>query len=268
MSLRWPLGIQLALPDGFEADHEFASLLDALREEGFQELELAVSDIDRLSPGTLRRFLSAHGFSLTRLATGAAARRYGLSLSALDESVRTRSVVKCAAMIQYAGQFPAELIIGILKGVPGPGDRGAGERLRRSMEDLARMVGRSPVPVLLEVTHRGECPVITTPEEAAAAIAPYPEFGYRVLLDTYHLHHEGLAVPDALAAASDIRGSIHLSDDNRRLPGPGRMDFAPILRALESRGYAGSLVLEGTLGPDPRDDIRQSADHLRGLAVR
>jgi sugar phosphate isomerase/epimerase len=122
--------------------------------------------------------------------------------------------------------------------------------------------------VLLEVTHRGECPVITTPDEAAAAIAPYPEFGYRVLLDTYHLIRQGLDVAGAIAAAADLRGSIHLSDDNRRLPGLGRMDFAPVLGALASRGYAGSLVLEGTFGGDPREDVRASAAYLRRVGVR
>jgi len=131
------------------------------------------------------------------------------------------------------------------------------------MEEISRKVGRSPVPVLLEVTHRGECPVITTPQEAAAAIAPYPEFGWRVLLDTWHLERQGLPVAAALASAPDLRGSLHCSDDNRRLPGFGRMGFAPILRALASRGYAGSLVLEGTFGPDPCADVRQSAAFLR-----
>jgi D-psicose/D-tagatose/L-ribulose 3-epimerase len=88
-----------------------------------------------------------------------------------------------------------------------------------------------------------------------------------VLLGTYHLQRAGLSAADVLASAEDLCGSIHLSDDNRRLPGLGRMDFVPILRALEARGYAGSLVLEGTFGRDPLDDVRRSAGYLRRLAV-
>lgn len=268
MSPRLPLGIQLALPDGFEADQELSALLGVLREEGFEELELAIADIGGVDPESLRRFLSGRGFGLTRLATGGAARRHGLSLSAADETVRARSVEQCAAMIRYAARYPAEVIIGVLKGAHGPGDAGASERFGRSLEDLSRTFGHSPVPVLLEVTNRRECPVITSPSEAAAAISPYPVFGWRVLLDTYHLHLEGLAAAEVLAAAGDLRGSIHLSDDNRRLPGLGRIDFVPILRALEARGYSGSLVLEGTFGLDPMDDVRRSAGYLRRLAVR
>ena len=267
MSPRWPLGIQLALPDAFESDSEFAALLDALREGQYSELELAVPDIQQVPPPRLRRFLAGRGFSLTRLATGAAAKRRGLSLSSPDDRTRGKSVEECISMIAWASEIGAELIVGLLKGVPGCGDAQAGERLRRSMDALARTVGRSPVPVLLEVTHRGECPVVTTPAEAAAVIAPYPEFGWRVLLDTWHLERQGLPVAETLASAPDLRGSLHCSDDNRRLPGFGGMRFEPVLAALHRRGYAGSLVMEGTFGADPRADVRQSAAFLRRLAL-
>jgi len=266
VSPRWPLGIQLALPDAFESDREFAALLDALREERFSELELGVTDVREVRSSRLERFLAGRGFSLTRLATGAAAKRRGLSLSSPDDGTRRKSVEECISMIAWASEIGAELIVGILKGVPGPGDAQAGERLARSMEELARKLGRSPVAVLMEVTHRGECPVVTTPAEAAEVIAPYPGFGWRVLLDTWHLERQGLPVADTLASVPDLRGSLHCSDDNRRLPGLGGMRFAPILAALERRGYGGSLVMEGTFGPDPRADIRRSAAALRRLA--
>ena len=263
LSFPWPLGIQLALPDSFQSDRAFGALLDVLREEQFSELELGIPDTALVQPACVQRFLSAWGFRLTRLATGAAAKRHGLSLSSPEGRTRARSVERCISMIAWAAEIRAEVIIGILKGVPGPDDTSAGPRLQRSMEDLSRRLGRSPVAVLLEVTHRGECPAITTPQEAAAAIAPFPDFGWRVLLDTYHLARQGLAVAGTLASAPDLRGSLHCSDDNRRLPGLGRMRFGPILEALQVRGYAGSLVLEGAFGPDPCADVRESAAYLR-----
>jgi sugar phosphate isomerase/epimerase len=266
MNARFPLGIQLNLPVVFENDRAFSGLLSVLGTEGFSELELNIADPEQVEPDRLRRFLGGFGLSLTRIATGQAARLQGLSLSAADATVRRRSVQRLAEMIPYAARYPAEVIIGFLKGIPG-GDPGAArERFRLSLDDLAGILGKSPVPVLLEVTHSAECSVINTPVEALEAISAHPDFGFRVLLDTWHLHREGIDVSAALTGFPGLHGSLHLSDDNRRLPGLGGMDFAPIISALLSRGYRGSLVLEGAFGTDPRDDIARSARYLRRLA--
>jgi len=265
MNARLPLGIQLALPEEFEKDRGLSGLLSLLRSEGFSELELNIANLALAEPERLRGFLGRFGFSLTRLATGQAARLQGLSLSAADAAVRRRSVQRLAEMIQYAARYPAEVIIGLLKGNPG-GDPGAAEeRFGDSLAELAGMLGKSPVPVLLEVTNTAECAVITTPQKAADAIARHPGFGFRVLLDTWHLYREGLGPVPTLAHFPDLRGSLHLSDDNRRLPGLGGIDFSPIIDVLLSRRYEGSLVLEGVFGGDPGKDIMRSARYLRGI---
>ena len=264
MKARLPRGIQLALPGEFDQEKAFSDLLSLLRDEGFSELELNVADPEQVEPERLREYLGRFGFSLTRLATGQAARLQGLSLSAADDAVRGRSVERCAEMIRYAARYPAEVIIGFLKGSPGI-IAGAATRFRESMAELVRRIGQSPVPVLLEVTNRTECPVISTPQEAEEAIAHHPGFGFRALLDTYHLRREGIDIVPSLSGFPGLRGSLHLSDDNRRLPGLGGIDFAPIIDTLFSRGYQGSLVLEGAFGDDPATDIARSARYLRGI---
>ncbi len=257
--------MQLTLPAEYEEDTGFCGLLSLLRYEGFSELELNIADITVAEPERLRGFLAGFGFSLTRLATGQAARLQGLSLSTVDAAVRRVSVRRLAEMIQYAARWPAEVIVGMVKGNPGGDARGAEERFRDSLSELAAMLGKSPMPVLLEVTNSAECAVITSPQKAADAIARHPGFGFRVLLDTYHLHREGLDPAATIERFPELGGSLHLSDDNRRLPGLGRMDFSSIIDALLSRRYEGSLVLEGVLGSDPGGDVTRSARYLRGI---
>jgi D-psicose/D-tagatose/L-ribulose 3-epimerase len=262
---RLPLGIQLALPAGFEQDKGFSDILSLLRSEGFLELELNIPDPEQVEPDRLIGLLGRFGSSLTRLATGQAARLHGLSLCAADDAVRQWSVQRCEEMILYAARYPAEVIIGILKGNPGTDPGAAEARLEVSLAELERRLGKSPVPVLLEVTCRAKCPVISTPQEALDAIARHPGFGFRVLLDTYHLCRQGIDIVPALAGFPGLHGSIHLSDDNRRLPGLGGIDFAPIIGALTTRGYEGSLVLEGAFSGDPGEDIVRSARYMHGL---
>jgi sugar phosphate isomerase/epimerase len=265
MKARLPLGIQLALPEDFENDREFRGLLSLLPREGFSELELNISDFAQAAPERLVPFLDRFGLSFTRLATGQAARLQGLSLSAADPAVRRLSVQRLAEMIQYAARCRAEVIVGLMKGSSGTDTGPADERFRHSLSELEGLLGKSPVPVLLEVTNRGECAVITSPQEALDAIALHPGFGFRALLDTWHLHREGLDIVSTLANFPDLYGSIHLSDDNRRLPGLGGIDFSPIVAAVQSRGYAGSLVLEGVFGDDAGKDVTRSARYLRGI---
>jgi sugar phosphate isomerase/epimerase len=260
-----PLGIQLTLPAGHESDGAFSALLSFISATGFSELELNIEDPARVDPGSLAAYLRQFGLSLTRLATGLTAKRSGLSLSTVDEGVRGRSVDRCIEMIRYAARFPAEVIIGYLKGAP-EGEREASrERFRRSLGELVSALGRSTVPILVEVTNSAECPVINTIEEAADVISPYPDFGFRVLPDTYHLSREGIDIVPSLLRFSGLYHSLHLSDDNRMLPGLGGIDFAPILRALRAGGYGGSFVLEGNFSPMPREDIGRSVHYLRGI---
>ncbi len=263
MTHPYTLGIQLALPDAYEKDEDFSALLSFVSLCGFTELELNISDPWRTPTGRLKGFLAEFGLTMTRLATGLAARTSGLSLSSASDRVRRRSVKRCIAMIRYAAEFPAGVIIGLLKGAGDDGSENAPIRFADSLAEVMAALGTLPVPVLIEATNRRECRVVNTLAEAVEVIAKYPGAGLSILPDTYHLKAEGADITATLVRYKDRFSSLHLSDDNRKVPGLGGIDFYPIINALFDAGYMGSLVLEGRFGPSPRSDIGRSVRYLR-----
>jgi sugar phosphate isomerase/epimerase len=60
--------------------------------------------------------------------------------------------------------------------------------------------------------------------------------------------------------------SVHLSDNNRLLPGHGAIDFGAFLRGLNDRGFKGVVALEGNIAVSFENDIRLSADYLSSLS--
>ena len=263
MTHPFTLGIQLALPHAYERNEDFSALLSFVSLCGFTELELNIADPWRTPQERLKAFLAEFGLTMTRLATGLAARTAGLSLSAASDRVRRRSVKQCISMIRYAAEFPAAVIIGLLKGAGDDDSENAPARFADSLADLTAALGTLPVPVLIEATNRRECRVVNSLEEAVEAIAKYPGAGFSILPDTYHLKAEGADITATLLRHMDHFNSLHLSDDNRKVPGLGGIDFYPIISALLEAGYQGSLVLEGRFGPSPRIDIGRSVRYLR-----
>jgi sugar phosphate isomerase/epimerase len=267
-SRRFPLGVQLMLPGSFRKDSEFSKTLSLAAEKGLAELELNIVEPDDVVPEDLMDYLAGFGLSMTRLASGAFAKARGLSLSSRNEESRKVAVSHCAGLVRYGAAFPAEVIIGLLKGQPEVDPAGARERFGRSLSELAEACSPGPIPVLLEATNRYECSVANTVEEAARLSAIYADRGMRILPDTFHMNIEESDARETLRRHNGRYRSLHISDNNRRLPGFGELDFARLFRFLIEIDYAGSLVMEGnTFGPFA-EDLAESIRYVDRLLSR
>ena len=61
-------------------------------------------------------------------------------------------------------------------------------------------------------------------------------------------------------------GHVHFNDPNRRGPGEGAMQFAPILAELQASGYAGNAAVEPFIyQPDGPACAARAIGYLRGL---
>lgn len=84
--------------------------------------------------GVLERLWTTHD---DVFATGAAAKAFELSLSSADEPVRRRSVEKCLEFIEFGRLFGAGVIVGFLKGGPGPDREQRRQRFQASLLEVA-----------------------------------------------------------------------------------------------------------------------------------
>jgi Sugar phosphate isomerases/epimerases len=265
-SFRCPLSFQTTLPDDFERNDPFARLIDGLAELGFWGVELNIADPTMHDFEAVRAWLRERGLEFSMLATGLTARRKSLSLSHADEVVRRMSVEHTQAMIGWLQGSATGLIVGLLKGGVSATAAEARQRLRWSLEEIFPVAAEQRVSVLVEATNRYETSVANSVAEAGEFVAGYPVQQAKVLPDTFHMNIEET---DALAALRENLAripSIHLSDNNRRFPGLGAIDFKRFIEALAALGYGGRLAIEGNArGGDMIGDLRASMRYLGPL---
>jgi sugar phosphate isomerase/epimerase len=65
-----------------------------------------------------------------------------------------------------------------------------------------------------------------------------------IMGDVFHMNIEEENIAEAIRQSGDALIHVHLADSNRKAPGLGHVDFAPVLQALKDINYQGYLSFE------------------------
>jgi D-psicose/D-tagatose/L-ribulose 3-epimerase len=96
----------------------------------------------------------------------------------------------------------------------------------------------------VEPLNRFECYILNTAAASAALVAAVDEPNYGYLYDTFHFNIEEASLTDAIHATAPAIGHVHISENNRGVPGSGHIDFAAVFAALHAVGYDGWMTVE------------------------
>ena len=122
----------------------------------------------------------------------------------------------------------------------------AGE-FRRFAETQARIgdhAGALGVVIGLEALNRFECYLFNTMASIVEQVAALNHPAIRVMYDTFHCNIEE---QDPIAAFSDHVGwisHVHISENDRGVPGRGNIPWAETFRAIRDSGYDDWLTIE------------------------
>jgi D-psicose/D-tagatose/L-ribulose 3-epimerase len=100
------------------------------------------------------------------------------------------------------------------------------------------------VRLAIEPLNRFECYALNTAAQAARLVAEVDRPGYGYLYDTFHAHIEERNPQAAIAATAHAIGHVHISENDRGVPGAGQIDFGGSCAVLQQGGYDGWLVVE------------------------
>ena len=132
--------------------------------------------------------------------------------------------------------------------------------------EAARAAG---VTYCIEPLSPDQTSLINTVGEAVAIVQAVSNPHLRTMIDT---SSAGLAEAEPVAdlirrwMPTGLIAHVQVNDPNRRGPGQGEMQFAPILRALRDTGYAGVVAAEPfDYVPDGMGSAAWSIGYLRGL---
>jgi D-psicose/D-tagatose/L-ribulose 3-epimerase len=126
------------------------------------------------------------------------------------------------------------------------------DRALEVLKTAAAYAARSGVRISIEPLNRFECYFLNTAAQAADLVTRIgaPNVGY--LYDTFHFNIEEDSLTDVIPATIGQINHVHISENNRGVPGAGHIDFPAVFKTLKRAGYNGWMTIEsfGSALPD------------------
>jgi 5-keto-L-gluconate epimerase len=127
---------------------------------------------------------------------------------------------------------------------------------------------KAGVRIALEPINRYETPFVNTAQEGVNLIRRVGAANLGLLLDTFHMNIEEPSIESSIRTTAGSIFHFHVADSNRWHPGAGHLDFASILAALTSTGYAGFVSGEFLPRPDAQTAAERAMGFLRPVLSR
>jgi D-psicose/D-tagatose/L-ribulose 3-epimerase len=257
-------------------DGRLSPLLARIKKWGFDGVELFLSPDEPASPAAVKKMLEAESLEVT---TCSVLPRHA-NLISEDASVRAHGVEFLTRCLDRTAELGAKLICGPL--CAGLGVMTGKRRTQREwdwavhgVEQAARHAQPLGITLCVEPLNRFETYFLNTQEDAAKLIEDIGAPNVRVHFDTFHANIEEKHLAASLRSIAKVLGHVHISENDRGIPGTGHVDWRGVLAALKEIEYGGWLTIESFAKPEPElaaaaaiwRDVAPSGDELaeRGI---
>jgi D-psicose/D-tagatose/L-ribulose 3-epimerase len=242
MMMRFGINLYLWADDMHDS---LMPVLERLKEIGYDGVEVPIFDLDQAKWQRWARRLDDIGLQRTAN-TVIAAEHNPLSP---DPKVRAaaydhmQEVIDCCAAVGSSLLCgPHQVALGVFTG------RGAtDEEWQRCVEHLRRVAeyaADAGVVLAEEVVNRFELYHLNTLEQAIRCIDEVDHPNCRIHLDTFHAHIEEKDPAGAIRRAGSRIAHVHISENDRGVPGTGSVAWSDTFGALRDVGYGGWLTVE------------------------
>jgi D-psicose/D-tagatose/L-ribulose 3-epimerase len=238
------IGFNLLVAGGHITEEHWP-LLDRLKALGYDGVEVPVFDGPVSHYEALGRRLKALGLGASIVAIVGEDSNPMSSDAAVRRKARDRQhwSIDCAHALGadvMAGPYHSP--IGVFTG-QGPTE----DELSRLAEGLHEAAGHAEaagVTLAIEALNRYECYALNTMDQAAGLRrrVDHPNFSFQ--FDTFHANIEERDPVDAYRRHSGAILHIHISENDRGIPGRGHVPFAAHFRSFLEAGYDGWLTVE------------------------
>jgi len=172
----------------------------------------------------------------------------GLSLASDDADVRRRTITRLADVAKTAADVGARIVAGPLYTPVGyrPGRRREDDwrRVVDAYRQLGPILADNHVTIAIEPLNRFETHFLNTAEDAARLCDEIDHPNVGVLFDTFHANIEEKDVAAGYRTVARHLKHVHLSENDRGIPGTGHVPWRDVFAALRDIGYDGWLNIE------------------------
>jgi D-psicose/D-tagatose/L-ribulose 3-epimerase len=241
------------------------ALFARIREWGFDGVEPFLSPHIPEDLPRLRAVLDQHGLGRT---TCVVLPREA-NLVSKDAMTRARGVDFLKKCVDRTAELGGRVMCGPLYAALGvmTGLRRTEDEWQWSVEGMqkaAEHARRQNVVLCPEPLNRFETYFLNTLADAARYVRDVGAPNVKIHFDTFHSNIEE---PHPVASLRNVIrdvGHVHLSENDRGIPGTGHCDWRGVLEVLKQSGYSGWLTIESFAQPEP--DLAAAAAIWRDLA--
>lgn len=134
------------------------------------------------------------------------------------------------------------------------------------LRDLARYANEYDVKLVIEPLNRYSTPVCTNFEDANFIVNQVNHENLGIMLDTFHMNIEEDSIYETIVASGNVLKHVHVSDNNRKMPGFAHIDFESVVRALKRVEYSNYITFEPTIeSAEYRSDLKSGLEHITSL---
>jgi len=259
-------------------------ILDAIKEMGFDSVEVPVFALDDRAPyERLGKRLRSLGLSATAVTVMGPA----TDPISPDPAVRKAAVAHLDRVMDRASAFGSEILCGPTHSAIGQfsGQGPTEEEFKHAVDTLRQVAEKAPghgTRIAIEYLNRFEIYLLTTARQAARFVRAVDHPALKMMYDSFHAHIEEKDQAGAIAACAAETIHVHVSENDRGVPGTGQVDWDGFFAGLKQTGYDGSITIEAfgralpalaaatrvwrDLFPDPLGLCRDGLAFMKGRA--
>lgn len=240
------VGMNLLLWTVHPTVKEHRTLFENLRDWGYDGIEFPIADVSRTEAGDLKKLVDDLGMECTTV--------LGLDVSKADPAsgdakLRNAALEAIKRAVDITVTLGSDLLagpifqgLGQLSGRPPTADE-----WRRSVDVIrasAEYAADNNVRLALEPLNRFEMSLVNTVADGARFCLDTGIPNVGLLVDTHHSNIEECDTASAWRAVADRIFYVHISENDRGVPGRGHAVGADVFRVLHEIGYDGWLTIE------------------------
>ena len=241
------------------------ALFSCIKEWGFDGVELFLSPQEPADIPAVRQMLEDNHLECTTCSV----LPRDCHLVSHEPEMRARGVEFLKTCVDGTAELGARLVCGPMYAGLGvmTGRRRTAEEWKWAVEGLqvvARHAETRQVTICLEPLNRFETYFLNTLEDAASLVHDVGASNVKIHFDTFHSNIEEKHPAEALRSIAKELGHVHISENDRGIPGSGHVDWQGVLKALKAIHYKGWMTIESFAQPEP--DLAAAAAIWRDMA--
>jgi len=112
------------------------------------------------------------------------------------------------------------------------------------LRQAAEFAEGTKLTLAIEYLNRFECYFVTTAAQVTELVKSVDHPKFRCMYDTFHAHIEEKSQLNAVMTVRDVFAHVHISENDRGVPGTGQVHWDDAFNAIKQTGYDGWFVIE------------------------